>query len=274
MHEELGGCANVGELFARGAELACASCDFSRGLALTVGERHLTATDSGALRDPPSDRLRRKVLAAPIALEPKGLEANLVRGRSTGAPSAEPSQLAESLGLDRFVVAAIAPGQATLGLLVVDRSDPDVGDVDWALVEVFASIMAVELERVVQRTRVVHLASEVRQFQAASRALTRELLDGPVELRGNTLSPLMKFDGITGEGPRPSDLLSEAELRIAPLLLRGRSNQQIASELVLSAETVKTHVARLLRKLGAANRTEAVYRLMRLGGIEGNSPDR
>ena len=41
------------------------------------------------------------------------------------------------------------------------------------------------------------------------------------------------------------------------LLAAGRSNQRIAHNLVVALDTVKTHVTRILGKLGAANRTEA-----------------
>jgi len=48
-------------------------------------------------------------------------------------------------------------------------------------------------------------------------------------------------------------------------LLRGRSNKLIARELALTEGTVKTHVAAILRELGASSRTEAVVRAHALG---------
>lgn len=43
-------------------------------------------------------------------------------------------------------------------------------------------------------------------------------------------------------------------------MAEGLTNRQIAERLVISPDTVKTHVKHLLRKLGAANRTEAIGR--------------
>jgi LuxR family maltose regulon positive regulatory protein len=50
-------------------------------------------------------------------------------------------------------------------------------------------------------------------------------------------------------------------------LAAGRSNQRIATELVVTLDTVKKHVGHILDKLGAANRTEAAARARQLGLI-------
>ena len=44
----------------------------------------------------------------------------------------------------------------------------------------------------------------------------------------------------------------------------GATNGQIAARLVVSESTVKSHVKRILHKLPAANRAEAVYRYTRM----------
>ena len=59
--------------------------------------------------------------------------------------------------------------------------------------------------------------------------------------------------------------LSDRELEVLGLLAAGRSNQQIADELVVVLDTVKKHVGHILDKLGAANRTQAVARARVLG---------
>ena len=57
------------------------------------------------------------------------------------------------------------------------------------------------------------------------------------------------------------------ELEVLGMLAAGQSNQAIASQLVVTLDTVKKHVSHVLSKLGATNRTEAVSRARRLGLI-------
>jgi DNA-binding NarL/FixJ family response regulator len=58
------------------------------------------------------------------------------------------------------------------------------------------------------------------------------------------------------------------ELDVLRLLADGKSNQEIADELVLALNTVKKHVGNILDKLGVANRTQAVMVAKENGWID------
>lgn len=59
--------------------------------------------------------------------------------------------------------------------------------------------------------------------------------------------------------------LSQRELEVLQILALGKTNQEIAHQLIVSPGTVKAHTANIYRKLDVANRTEAVARARTLG---------
>jgi DNA-binding CsgD family transcriptional regulator len=73
---------------------------------------------------------------------------------------------------------------------------------------------------------------------------------------------------LEGEGnPQAQAVLgiSTRELEVLHEIAAGHSNKEIAARLHVSPNTVKTHVARLLEKLGAKRRTDALRRARELG---------
>ena len=62
--------------------------------------------------------------------------------------------------------------------------------------------------------------------------------------------------------------VSDRELEVLTLLAHGRSNKEIAKQLDVSPNTVKSHVASLFEKLEAKRRTEAISRARELGMLQ------
>ena len=69
---------------------------------------------------------------------------------------------------------------------------------------------------------------------------------------------------------RPGDVVSltPRERSVLTLLLDGRTNDEIAAELRITARTVEAHLARLFERAGAASRTELATRALREGWLD------
>jgi DNA-binding NarL/FixJ family response regulator len=98
------------------------------------------------------------------------------------------------------------------------------------------------------------------------RARPAEIVDAVrVVARGDSLLFPAAIRSLAAQRARPGRMdrvavadLTARETEILRLMARGRSNGEIAAELYLGLQTVKTHVSSLLRKLGARDRTQAV----------------
>jgi len=274
LHDRMRQAKDVAELLSRGTALACEECRFDRGIVVGVRDGRLTADATGVLASADSDSLRRCVLAEPPELRPNTLEAELARrSASATTPTDEvPSILAEAFELEEPAFGVIAPEGTTVGILVLDRPLDGVDDADRAIVALMGRMLSVVLEHVVLRARVAELSSELRFLTVSAQALATEAFDGPITLpvHGRHLPAFRNVDGTGVEAAeRARSQLTEREIAIGSLVAQGRSNREIAEQLYLSPETVKDHVARIIRKLGASNRVDAAIRFV---GLEAAPP--
>ena len=67
---------------------------------------------------------------------------------------------------------------------------------------------------------------------------------------------------------RRREELTARERSIVEFIARGRSNKEIARELGVAPETIKTHLKRIFQKLSAESRTQAVVRAQSLGMLK------
>ena len=91
---------------------------------------------------------------------------------------------------------------------------------------------------------------------------------GPAQEHLNRIIPALGPERQEAPAAATSGLiepLTARELEVLGLIATGKSNRNIADELVVTLETVKKHASHIFAKLGAANRTEAVRNAQNLG---------
>jgi DNA-binding NarL/FixJ family response regulator len=86
----------------------------------------------------------------------------------------------------------------------------------------------------------------------------RVIDEGGSLLQPIVASKLLQHVSQQASQPPETDSLTPRELEVLSLLAQGKSNKQIAAELIITERTTKFHVSSILSKLAAANRTEAV----------------
>ena len=166
----------------------------------------------------------------------------------------------ELLGSMTYLVAPVIAKSRVVALIHVGRhsedgvTDDDVDDVD--VLDAFASAYSLLHERMLNTERVQ------QQRTSIARAAARL-----TEQADHIAAAAISFDDEYDTRVEPaaiaadsalSGTLSERERQVFERLVLGASNAEIAEELVITIETVKTHVKRILRKIGAINRSEAI----------------
>lgn len=151
----------------------------------------------------------------------------------------------------------------------------DVDESDRQVLSMFAEGLGQALSRTLVLDRLEALRAELdrlsKQVAAASGGLDGEVgWGGPVgteELALAGSGGMASFRRSAPAGP----ILTRREVEVLQLMAAGDTNARIARRLVISEGTVKSHVKHILRKLGAANRAEAVSHWLHMA--QGTAPE-
>ena len=93
----------------------------------------------------------------------------------------------------------------------------------------------------------------------------REVYQGQSSLHPTIARKLVQEMSQQSTLPPSEEPLTPREMDVLKLVAKGLSNQQISDDLVISVQTVRTHVSNILNKLHLANRTQATLYALREG---------
>ena len=129
-------------------------------------------------------------------------------------------------------------------------------------IEVIALTSVLEDEKVIGAVRAGAIGYLLKDTQADQlcRAI-KSAAQGQVQLSPEVALRLVREI----KAPDNPEKLTERETEVLRLIALGRSNKEIANELVIGEKTVKTHVSNILMKLGLSSRTQAALHAVRIG---------
>jgi DNA-binding NarL/FixJ family response regulator len=109
--------------------------------------------------------------------------------------------------------------------------------------------------------------ASTEQLEMAIRSVNAGAAWLDANIAGKVLSASTKSARLSGEQKRPlsGPSLTERESEVLELIVERMTNQEIAGKLVLSTETVKTHVRHIMEKLQVSDRTQAAVTALRHG---------
>jgi DNA-binding CsgD family transcriptional regulator len=249
----LRGATSLEVLFSSATRALCESAGFGRAAVFTLSGR--TLIPASVYPDAENG-------SQPYELGPGLRETEVLRRRTAilvEDVSSDPRAAGMLEGAGSFVAAPIVCDEQAVGLVYADAgaAEEPVTELDRDTLAVFAEGFGYALERCV-------LIARLRAHADRVLTLARSAQDGVTELGGREFglgSTRLRFPAV-----RPRDglglrsLLTPRELEVVAMLAEGETNARIAQRLVVSEDTVKSHVKHILRKLGVHNRSQAVSR--------------
>lgn len=132
-------------------------------------------------------------------------------------------------------------------------------------IEVIALTSVLEDSAVIDAVRAGAIGYLLKDAQADElcRAI-RAAAAGQVQLSPKAAERLVR----EVRAPTSPEALTDREIEVLRRIAHGRSNKEIAHDLIISEKTVKTHVSNILAKLGVPSRTQAALYAARIGLVD------
>lgn len=191
----------------------------------------------------------------PLAAAP--LETEIVRRRAAAlvpnphADSRTYRDIVDVSGSPGYIVAPLLSRGRVLGVLHADRagSGCPVTQDDLGLLKIFAECVSISYEAAVLRERLLSSPAWTTSAHELDRILREEAAPDPRR-------PSASSAAVSA----PANQLTSRERQVISQMATGATNGQIARALIISDETVKSHIKQIFKKLGVSSRAEAIAR--------------
>ena len=270
----LRGAVSLQALFSHATCGLCESIGFERAVFFSLRSNALVAECVYARGVPGEDEYSLEHLCPePLQLCPGLHESEALRRRRAllvADPVGDPRALVTLPGTPSYVTAPVICEERALGLLHADRglTGQDVTELDRATLWAFVEGLGHALERGVLTERLRTHAENILALARSTEVSVTELSTPRNELP-TASRRFARSAARTAPHRELLDLLTPREREVLAMLAEGETNASIARRLVVSEDTVKTHVKHILRKLDVRNRSQAVSRYFRTRHSDG-----
>ena len=172
------------------------------------------------------------------------------------------------------------------GFELVETAEPDVTVIDVGLgdesgVDLTRELLAGGPERrIILYTGSAHIEQLLEGLDSGARGYAlkegtpQELLEAIESVAAGAMyvDPRLRAALLSGDATKRQPALSVREREIIQLLAEGLTGDEVAERLVLSGETIKTHIRNAMTKLEARNRVHAIAIALRAGEITFGTP--
>jgi two-component system, NarL family, response regulator LiaR len=171
------------------------------------------------------------------------------------ADGVEAVELSRQLCPDVVLMDLLMPAMDGIAAISAIRNDmPET--------EVVALTSVLESAAVVGAVKAGAIGYLLKDIQAPElRRAIKAAAAGQVQLSAQASTYLLR----ELRAPEKTEALTEREMAVLHLLVQGQSNKEMARDLQIAEDTIKTHVKHILAKLGVQSRTQAVLCAIRLG---------
>lgn len=250
---------------------AVSALGFDRGMLSLVEQSVWTPASAYSERRPEwAQELVATGQGSPQALIPSLPEFELVRrSRSILVTDVQenPKMYKEVIAASQsrsYVAAGVTSDGVLIGLIHADKyfQGLDVDEFDRSVLGLFAEAFGHVLARVLMADRSSVIRGRLTELTAEIGNVCANIgrLDQKFTLENPDNSDYLPADAGTINISLVNSGLTRREIQVLQMMANGLSNIEIATRLFIAPGTVKSHVKHILRKLGAANRAEAVSR--------------
>jgi len=173
-------------------------------------------------------------------------------------------------GTRSYVAAPVLAWGEPVAMIHADRDvDSDVDEFDRCILGTYAEGLGLAIERAQLMERLQAVRRATSDYVAGVRAIADDFTADVVDTAALGIEPVGGPIRAGAPIDERGEHLTMREWDVLRNLASGKTNAQIATGLFVTEGTVKSHVKHILRKLGAANRTEAVARYHRMISVPG-----